>query len=309
MDPFLDLIRLLRPRAMLTAGIYASGAWGVSFRKRNDVLFCWVESGECELIRAGYNPLPLQTGDFVLIRTMMPFVLTSDPAVQPEDSETIVAATNDPIIRLERGLGSGTGASTVLRGGRFVFKAMHEELLTELLPPLIHISRDHLSSWRVQSLLKLSETESIQRGPGSDFIVSRLVEVILVELLRQETLRVDQEHVGLLAGLGDAITAHALSALHGNIAREWTVAGLARNCNVSRSTFAAHFRKVVGIGPIDYLLRWRMTLARDELRHGTKSIGEIALAIGFKSSSAFSTAFTKSMGCSPRQFQRKEQVP
>jgi AraC-like DNA-binding protein len=304
MDPFLDLIRLLRPRAMLTAGIYASGAWGVSFRKRDDVLFCWVESGECDLIRAHHQPLHLQTGDFILIRTVLPFVLASDPDVEPEDSETMVAATNDPVMRFE----SGPVPSTVLRGGRFVFETMHESLLMELLPSFIHIAHDDSSSWRVQSLLKLNETESVQRGPGSDFIVTRLVEVILVELLRQESLRVDQERFGLLAGLGDAITARALSAMHANVAREWTVAELARSCNVSRSTFAAHFRKVVGIGPIDYLARWRIALARDELKHGTKSIGEIALAIGFQSSSAFSTAFTKAMGCSPRRFQLEKNM-
>jgi AraC-like DNA-binding protein len=299
-DPFLDLIRLLRPRAMLTAGLYASGAWGVSFRKRDDVLFCWVESGECQLTRAAHEPLKLQTGDFVLVRTTVPFTLASDPAVKPEDSEAIVAATNDPVIRLNW----GSGPSTVLRGGRFIFEAMHESLLVELMPSLIHISRDHASSWRVQSLLKLNETESALRGPASDFIVTRLVEIILVELLRQEALRVDQERIGLLAGLGDAVTARALSALHSDVARDWTVAALARTCNVSRSTFAAHFRKVVGIGPIEYLLRWRMTLARDELRHGNRSIAEIALMIGFQSSSAFSTAFTKAMGHSPRQFMR-----
>jgi AraC-like DNA-binding protein len=286
---------------MLTAGIYASGSWGVSFRKRDDTLFCWVESGECQLIRTDHKPLYLQTGDFVLIRTVSPFVLTSDSAAKPQDSETIVAATNDPMIRLDH----GEGSPTVLRGGRFVFEATHEQLLMEMMPPLILIARDDSSSWRVQSLLKLNETESLQRGPGSDFIVTRLVEVILVELLRQETLRVDQERIGLLAGLGDAITARALSAMHADVARDWTVGSLARSCNVSRSTFAAHFRKVVGIGPIDYLLRWRMTLARDELRHGTKSIGEIALTIGFQSPSAFSTAFTKAMGCSPRRFQRE----
>lgn len=302
MDPFLDLIRLLRPRAMLTAGIYASGAWGVSFRKRDDVLFCWIESGECELIRAHSEPLHLQTGDFVLIRTVLPFVLASGPSVEPEDSETIVATTQDPVIRFD----VEHGASTVIRGGRFVFEAMHEPLLMEYMPSLIHISRDDSSSWRVQSLLKLNETESAQRGPGSDFIVTRLVEVILVELLRQESLRENQERIGLLAGLGDAITARAISAMHADVARDWTVAGLARSCNVSRSTFAAHFRKVVGVGPIDYLSRWRMTVARDELRHGTKTIGEIALAIGFQSSSAFSTSFTKAMGCSPRQFQREK---
>jgi AraC-like DNA-binding protein len=287
---------------MLTAGIYASGPWGVSFRKRDDVLFCWIESGECKLLRADREPLHLQTGDFVLIRTVLPFVLTSDAAVKPEDSETIVATTNDPVIRF----GQGQEPSTILRGGRFVFEAMHEQLLMGLMPSLIHIAHDDSSSWRVRSLLKLNETESAQRGPGSDFIVTRLVEVILVELLRQETLRVDQERIGLLAGLGDAGTARALAAMHADVARDWTVAELARSCNVSRSTFAAHFRKVVGIGPIDYLLRWRMTLARDELKYGAKSIGDIALAIGFQSSSAFSTAFTKATGHSPSQFLRKK---
>jgi AraC-like DNA-binding protein len=303
-DPFLDLVRLLRPRAMLMAGIYATGAWGVSFRKRDDVLFCWIEAGECELMRAHHEPVHLQAGDFILIRTVFAFALVSDPAVDPEDSETIVAKTNDPVIRLN----AGPRPSAILRGGRFVFEAMHEPLLMELMPSFIHIARDDSSSWRVQSLLKLIETESVQRGPGSDFIVTRLVEVILVELLRQEALQVNQQRLGLLAGLNDAVTARALAAMHADVARQWTVAGLARNCTVSRSTFAAHFRKVVGIGPIDYLSRWRMALAREELRHGTKSIGEIALAIGFQSSSAFSTAFTKVMGCSPRQFQlRKDQ--
>ena len=286
---------------MLTAGIYASGAWGVSFRKRDDLLFCWIETGECELIRAHCKPLHLQTGDFVLIRTVLPFALASDPAGEPEDSETIVAATNDPVIRFDE----GSKPSTVVRGGRFVFEAMHEPLLMELLPAMIHISSDDPSSWRLQSLLKLNETESAQRGPGSDFIVTRLVEVILVELLRQESLRTDEDCIGLLAGLGNANTSRALSALHADVARNWTVAALARSCNASRSTFAAHFRKVVGLGPIQYLARWRMTIAQDELKHGTKSIGEIALQVGFQSSSAFSTAFTKAMGCSPTKFQRE----
>jgi AraC-like DNA-binding protein len=289
---------------MLTAGIYATGQWGVSFRQRNDVLFCWVEAGECQLVRPHAEPLPLHSGDFVLIRTTAPFTLTSDPSVDAEDSETIVATTNDPVLRLDR----GPGPPVVIRGGRFVFDTTHEELLTGLLPTLVHVAYDDTSSWRLQSLLKLNESESAQPGPGSDFILTRLVEVILVEILRQEALRGGPQQTGLLAGLGDAVTAQALSAMHGDVARGWTVASLARRCNVSRSTFAAHFRKVVGIGPIDYLLRWRMMLAKDELRHGSRSIGEIALAIGFQSSSAFSTAFTKAVGCSPRKFLR-EGVP
>jgi len=286
---------------MLTAGIHAVGAWGVSFRQRDDVLFCWVEVGECQLIRPQAEPLHLRAGDFVLIRTTTPFALTSDPSLEPEDSESLVAATNDPVLRVGRGL----GPAAILRGGRFAFDTTNEQLLTGLLPSLIHIASDDTSSWRVHSLLQLNETESAQPGPGSEFIVTRLVEVILVEILRREAMRVDQEQTGLLAGLGSPVTARALSAMHGDIAHDWTVARLSRLCGVSRSTFATQFRKVVGVGPIDYLLSWRMTVAKDELRHGTRSIGEIALAIGFQSSSAFSTAFTKAMGCSPRQFMRQ----
>lgn len=286
---------------MLTAGIHAAGQWGVSFRQRDDVLFCWVEEGECLLVREYAKPLHLRPGDFVLIRTTTPFTLTSDLSVEPEDSETIVATTNDPVLRL----GRGSGPAAVLRGGRFVFDTTNEQLLTGLLPSLIHVASDDTSSWRVQSLLKLNETESTRPGSGSEFIITRLMEVIFVEILRHEVLRVDREHTGLLAGLSDSTTARALSAMHGNVAHDWTVANLARLCGVSRSTFATHFRKIVGIGPIEYLLRWRMTLAKNELRLGRRSIGEIALAIGFQSSSAFSTAFTKAMGCSPREFSRQ----
>jgi AraC-like DNA-binding protein len=304
MDPFLDLIRLLRPRAMLTAGIHATGRWGVSFRQRNDVLFCWVEAGECQLVRQHAVPLTLNTGDFVLIRTTTPFKLTSDPTVEAEDSEDMVVATSDPFLKLDR----GSGPVAVIRGGRFVFDTANESLLTCLLPSLVHIASGDAPSWRLQLLLRLNETESVQSGYGSDFILSRLVEVILVELLRQEAFRVDRDKTGLLAGLGDTVAANALLAMHGNIAHNWTVASLARRCSVSRSTFAAHFRKVVGVGPIDYLLRLRMTLAKDELRWGTRSVGEIALAVGFQSSSAFSTAFTKAVGCSPTKFLRQANV-
>jgi AraC-like DNA-binding protein len=302
MDPFLDLIRMLRPRATLWARIDGVGRWGVSFRKRDDLLFCWVQRGECQLTRPLLAPVHLEPDDFVLVRTSTPFTLTSDPSVEPEDSETAVALTKDTGLKL----GEGTDSPVTLRGGRFVFDTANDDLLTGLLPSMVHVAAGETSSWRVRSLLKMNETESLQPGPGSEFIIARLMELILVEILRSEALRVNQdqskEHTGLLAGLADPVTALSLSAIHRDVAHGWTVSGLARLCGVSRSTFAARFRKIVGTGPIEYLLHWRMALAKDELRRGTRSIGEIALAIGFQSSSAFSTAFTRAVGCSPKRF-------
>src|SRR5258707_7039683 len=103
MDPFLDLIHVLRPQATLWGGIDGVGRWGVSFRKRDDLLFCWVERGACQLTRPLVAPVHLQHDDFVLVRTSTPFTLTTDPSMEPEDSERTVAATKDTRLKVGQG--------------------------------------------------------------------------------------------------------------------------------------------------------------------------------------------------------------
>jgi AraC-like DNA-binding protein len=270
----------------------------VSFRNRGDLLFCWLEQGECQLIRPRAPPLRLNTDDVALVRTDTPFILTSDATVEPEDSETMTAVTRRTMLRV----GKGTNSPVFLHGGRFVFDATNADLLTGLLPSLIHMAGDDPSSARVRCLLKMNAAESTHSAPGSAFVVGRLMELILVELLRSGSSGADQQHTGLIAGLKDPMTARALTAMHEHVAKDWTVARLARLCAVSRSSFATRFRQTVGVAPIEYLQRWRIALAKDALRAGTKSIGEIGLAVGFQSPSAFSTAFTRAVGSPPRQF-------
>ena len=174
--------------------------------------------------------------------------------------------------------------------------------MLDLLPSLIHVAADAVGSERVRTLLSMMRAETLQPRPGGEFVSLRLIELVLVELLRRDPIEADPARVGLVAGLGDPMIARALWALHGDVAKDWTVARLARACGASRSTFAARFRRIVGLGPIDYLIRWRMTLAKHEVRRGEQSLGAIGRSIGFQSSSAFSTAFTRAVGCSPRQF-------
>jgi AraC-like DNA-binding protein len=301
-DPLLDLIRLLRPRATLFGGgLDASGQWAVSFRKRDDILFCWVERGECQLIRLGCAPVVIQQGDFALIHTSTPFTLTSDASIEPVDSETAVATTNNVWLKL----GSGVDQPVTLHAGKFLVDRANEDLLAGLLPPLVHIEAGDVSLSRVRSLLTMNEMEARQPGPASEFVIERLVELILVEILRTSRSRVGEELTGLLAGLANPVTARALAAMHRDVAHAWSVDELARLCAVSRSTFAVKFRSVVGTSPIGYLLNWRMALAKDELSRGTRSVGEIAYAIGFQSPSAFTTAFTRAVGCSPKRFARE----
>lgn len=303
MDPLLDLIRLLKPRAALFgAGLDASGQWGLSFRKRDDLLFCWIEQGECQLLRPGHAPTVLRQGDFALIYTSIPFSLASNASVECIDSEKAVAARKK--VRLK--LGEGTGRPVTLHAGKFLMAQANVHLLTDLLPPLIHIESSDASLARVRSLLTMNEMEAREPGRASEFIIVRLIELILVEILRSKRYGAGEELTGLLAGLTDSVTERALVAMHRDVAHDWSVGELARLCAVSRSTFATRFLAVVGTTPIAYLLQWRMALAKDELIRGKKSVGEIAFAIGFQSPSAFTTAFTRAVGCSPRRFAHGE---
>ncbi|MGO7169539.1 AraC family transcriptional regulator [Rhizobium leguminosarum] len=303
MDPFLDLIRLLRPRAaLLGRGIDAAGDWGLSFPALGDLLFFWIEDGTCQLIRPGCDPLSLEKGDFVLLRTVLPFTLASNREVVPLDSVTAVAAKQEGRLRL----GSGQERPISLHMGKFLFSTANEDLLTDLLPPIVQIHSRSPKLHRLHNLLTLMESEGRDPGPASEFIIVRLVELALVEILRTPNLdfpeTVTPATRGLLAGLRDPVVAKAIRAVHENVGREWTVDALARHCGVSRSTFATRFRAVVGVGPIAYMLRWRMALAKEALKSGTARVEEIAFSIGYKSASAFSTAFTRAVGCSPTRF-------
>ena len=297
-DPFIDLIRLLRPQATLWRRIDGMGRWGVSFRKRDDLLFCSVAQGECQLARPSMKPLQLRTGDFVLVKTSTPFTLTSDPKLSPEDSEKAFRIAGSDVLKL----GSGRKFPVTLHGGRFLFDTANEDLLTSLLPPLIHIAADATSAERIQLLLQMNASEAAARKPGSAFVIERLMELLLIDILRDQSMRTDGRQPGMLAGLADPVVAAALHAMHRDVAHGWTVAELARQAGVSRSKFAAHFQAVVGVGPIQYLLDWRMALARDELRQGTRALSEIAFAIGFQSVSAFSTAFRRTVGLPPSHY-------
>ena len=299
MDPFLDLILLLRPRATLWGGLEGADRWAVSFESRDDLLFCWLEKGECYLTRPSADPVLLHTGDFVLIRTVAPFALASDTAAVPLASDALVAAANRSMLRV----GADGGPDVLLHGGRFVFDTANEQLLSGLLPEFVHIPADDMSSLRIRALLEMNQAESSLRGPGNEFVIGRLMELILVEILRNQAHQGGGYHSGILAGLADPVLKRALSVMHADVEADWAVSTLADRCGVSRSAFAERFRTVMGMGPMKYLLHWRIALAKDQLRAGTKSVGQIAFDVGFQSSSAFSTAFSRVTGMSPKGYE------
>jgi AraC-like DNA-binding protein len=176
------------------------------------------------------------------------------------------------------------------------FASPDTSLVTSLLPKVVHI-RNEL---RLGTLVELIRGETRQQRPARDAIVARLLEVLLIEALRatsQETIS-----PGLVLGLADERVAIAIRRMHEDPTRPWTVAQLATEAALSRSTFFERFNRTVGVAPIEYLLAWRMTLAKDLLRRNRTTVAEVAKRVGYSSASTFSVAFTRHVGTPPSKF-------
>jgi AraC-like DNA-binding protein len=296
MDPLSDIIALLRPHAAISKPISGRGEWGVRYDAYGEPGFALLLTGHCWLALDGAEPVRLNAGDFILLPATPAFTLSSHPGIacQPVQPSDRAVRHGEP-----EGL-----PDVAMLGGAFRIEPVNAPLLLALLPGMIHIRAADAAAERLSRIIGLIMEECAGDRPGQDMILPRLIEVMLVECLRGSGIGGDDLPAGLLAGLRDPALSAALRAMHADPSAGWTVAGLARITGLSRSAFAARFVERLGCGPIEYLARWRMALARDALDRGRISLDWLAETIGYESASAFSTAFRRRMGCSPGAFAR-----
>ena len=147
--------------------------------------------------------------------------------------------------------------------------------------------------------LKFTISEARVARPGNAAMLGRLTELMFVEIIREYMHRLPASQGGWLAGLNDDSVGKALRLLHTNPGREWTVDDLAREAAVSRSVLAQRFTELVGDTPMRYLANWRMQLAKQTMREGTRNIQEVATRVGYESEAAFNRAFKRATGSPP----------
>lgn len=166
------------------------------------------------------------------------------------------------------------------------------------LPDLVVIRLAEIPS--LAPTLDLLLDEAFATRDGRQVALDRLFEYLFVQLLRHVIAR-GVVTGGMLAGLADARLAPAITAMHARPERLWTLDDLAGEAGMSRTRFAAHFRETTGTTPVEYLTRWRMTVAQNLMRNG-KPIKSVARAVGYESPAALSRAFSKVVGASPRRW-------
>jgi AraC-like DNA-binding protein len=295
-DPLSEVITLLSPRTVFSKVISGAGRWGVRYSRFGQPSFCTVLEGRCLLAVDGEKALTLEAGDFVLLPETPGFTLSGFEPVTPELIDPKVAATRTGEVR--HGTRGGRPDVRML-GGYFDFASPDAALLLSLLPALVHVR----GAERLSVLVRLLGEESREQKSGRELVLTRLVEVLLVEALRSTPG--DDAPPGLLRGLADERLAAAIRHMHGDPARSWTVAELAKKAALSRSAFFERFTRAVGVPPMEYLLAWRMAVAKQLLRGNDIGVSEVAARVGYGSASTFSTAFSRHVGQPPSRYMRE----
>jgi AraC-like DNA-binding protein len=298
-DPLSEVIALLRPRAVFSKVISGRGRWGVRYTQFGRPSFCALLEGSCSLAVDKQGALTISEGDFVLLPATPGFELTSLEPGTPTMVDARAAAADGGAGEVRHGTRGGRPDVRML-GGYFEFDAPDSSILISLLPAVLHIR----GSARLPLLVRLVREESLDRRPGRELVLTRLVEVLLIEALRAAPG--EQAPPGLLRGLVDRRLAAAFRLIHGDPARGWTVEQLARKSALSRSAFFDRFTRAVGVPPMEYLLCWRMAVAKNLLRSNDLAIAEVAERVGYGSASTFSTAFRRHVGQPPGQFARMQ---
>ena len=176
--------------------------------------------------------------------------------------------------------------------------------LVDILPAVIHIEASRSPQMeRMQSTLGLLAVEAREMRPGGEAVITRLADILVIQAIRSWIETDPAAQKGWLGALQDPQIGQAIALVHGDPARDWTVASLADELAMSRSAFSARFTELVDEPAMQYVTRWRMHVARDELQQGS-GVAQVAGRLGYGSEAAFARAFKRVTGESPGAVRR-----
>jgi AraC-like DNA-binding protein len=293
-DPLAQIVTLLQPSASFSKLVEYAGRWRIRRDVEGKPVYFAVLEGECRVIAANQPPIVLRAGDFVLSPSTNEQIVESIDA-PPRGIDMLPVELGEGRFRVGRPDGP---VNLRMQIGLCSFASPDAALLVSLLPAMV-VVRDEP---RLATLMQLVGDETRRSRPGRELVLERLLEVLLIEALRSGA---DASTAPSLArGLSDERVATALRAMHAKPARGWTVADLAAEAAMSRSAFFVRFSRVVGLPPMEYLLAWRMALAKRLLRSRELAIPQVAGRVGYGSASTFSTAFARYVGMPPARYAR-----
>jgi AraC-like DNA-binding protein len=261
-------------------------------------------------------------GDVVLLPQGDAHVVSSAPGMRADpaiDSYFELGRTQRPfrihhdgpkrVVDLEGKLPPpGAGAAKATFVGGFIGCDLRPfNPLIAALPRLLHLPCGGGSAWSEQ-LATFTAAESAASRLGSEAVLERLAEMLLVDAIRRHCDDLPAEATGWLAALRDRFVGHALALMHERPSAPWTIEDLSSQIGLSRSALHERFAALVGQPPVQYLTNWRMQLASRKLLEGRSSVAAIAVDVGYDSEAAFARAFKRLVGMPPAAWRRAHET-
>jgi AraC-like DNA-binding protein len=318
-DALSDVLRTVRLTGAMFFDVVARAPWVAEQPPREMVLpkvlsgaehliaYHVITEGRCFANIVGEEPIALEAGEVIVFTKGDAHVMSSSPGMRadPVAPGALDAAASSQLPFFIN-YGDNGPPSAKLVCGFLACDAQPFNPLLDNLPPVIKVG-DTLggdSRWLSQ-FIRLAIIESGDKRAGGESVLAKLSELMFIEVIRRYLEALPPEQAGWLAGLRDPFVGKALSLMHGDPARNWTIEELARDVGLSRSVLAERFADLVGMPPMLYLAKWRMQIAAGLLSGGSANIATVAEEIGYGSEAAFSRAFKKLVGVPPSAWRRR----
>ena len=305
MDALSDLLRVVRLDGAFFYAVEAAEPWGVESAAAPE-LAPRILPGAEHLIAyhiltkgrgfgglIGEEQVELAPGDVIVFPHGDANLMSSDRDVRiaPHVNTSAPARYPDTVL-----LGEGPRATSFVCGFLGCDRRPFNPLLAAL-PRVMHV-RGMSEGWLGGFIRQLTEEARLRRAGGEE-VLTRLAELMFIEVLRRYLEHLPAGQTGWLAGLRDEVVGRALTLLHGQPGHPWTLVELAREAASSRSNLAKRFGEFVGQPPMQYLARWRIQVAANMLAQSGAKVSAIGSEVGYDSEAAFSRAFKKETGLAP----------
>jgi AraC-like DNA-binding protein len=306
MDAVAGLLDGPRARGAFLLRSQLDPPWSMWIADESPLCLIAVTRGEAWLVPEDDEALLLRSGDVAVIRGPDPYTVADDPATAPQvvilpgqrcetpDGQEVKLMSFMGV----RTWGNSPVGSTVMVTGTYELESEVSRRLLGALPPLLVLPGDAWDS----PLVGLLAEEIVKDDPGQEAVLDRLLDLLLIAVLRAWFARPDAEAPAWYRAYSDPVAGKALRLIHDDPAHPWTVAELAVEAGVSRAAFARRFTELVGEPPMKFLTDWRLSLAADLLLEPDATIGSVAYQVGYGSPFALSTAFKRVRGMSPQQY-------
>lgn len=301
MDILTDVLNRVRLSGTLLFHYELGSPWSLALPEFPNAVFHYLSQGSAIVVLQDGRTLPMTAGDFVLIARGESHILCSDRKTKPSP---LLDLDRPPAhLGVVRHGGEGEPFSAMICGYFCLSRSSRSNVL-ELLPPVLHLRPTADHDW-LETILRRMVSESAIQRPGQHAVLSRITEVLFVEVLRSWMKSLGPGEGGWIGGIADPHIGKALQLIHERPERPWTLRELGRSAGLGRSAFSARFTSVVGQPMRRYLVARRMDEAALMLDASDESIARIATHVGYRTTAAFSKVFRRRHGVSPGRYRAR----